>query len=50
MYKDFDEDGKPIFLDMGSVSAIDLKNGGVTKECVQKLLDFMTGDVGKAKR
>ena len=50
VYKDFDEDGRPIFLDMGSVSAIDLKNGGVTKECVQKLLDLMTGDVGKAKR
>ena len=50
VYEDFDEDGRPIFLDMGSVLAVDLKNGGVTKECVQKLLDFMTQDVGKAKK
>ena len=50
VYKDFDEDGRPIFLDMGSVSAIDLKNGEVTKQCVQKLLDSMTQDVGKGKR
>ncbi len=46
---DSDEDGRAVFLHMGTDSVRDLESGGLTKTILRQLLDSMTPGVGKGQ-